>query len=312
MSHFLQKLSLVSLIPLALLAILFSLMSGDATINSQIIFDLRLPRTLNAFTTGGLLALAGALMQVLLRNPLADPYILGVSGGAAVGALSCILLGLSGINIMLAAFLGALFSIALVFGLSRNYKTWSNIRLLLTGIVVASGWGAVISFILLISPDRNLHSLLFWLMGSLTYHQLALPEIIILSIGLIASLLLAPQLNILVQGELVAASLGVNPQRLQLLLFILASLLTASAVSIAGSIGFVGLVIPHVIRLLGIRDHRLLLPMAMLLGGIVLTLADSFARTLFAPIQLPVGIITAFLGIPLFLILLNYSSRYAK
>ncbi|MBU0455405.1 MAG: iron ABC transporter permease [Pseudomonadota bacterium] len=270
-----------------------------------IIFDLRLPRTFVAFTTGGLLALAGALMQTLLRNPLADPYILGVSGGAAVATALGILLGLSTAFLNLTAFLGSLLSITLVMGISRSHKHLLPLRLLLTGVVVATGWAAIMSFILITSPDQNLRSILFWLIGDLSYAHFSIWEPIILLFGLVVSFILAKPLNILARGDLTARSLGINTHRLNLILFLLSSLLTALAVNMAGCIGFVGLIVPHMLRIVKNSDHRFVLPASVLLGGSLLTLADTLSRVLITPAQLPVGIVTAIIGVPTFIVVLQ-------
>ena len=273
--------------------------------SSNLILELRLTRALGAFATGGLLSLAGALMQVLVRNPLADPYVLGISGGAAVAALLSMLLGLTGVWLTGSAFGGALFAMLLVFGLARGRGSWTPTRLLLTGVVLAAGWGALISFILAISPDSNMRGMLFWLMGDLSYSHSPMPALLMLLLGLLLSWPLGRDLNVLIRGELQAGALGIDSNRVQGILFLMASLLTATAVVQAGSIGFVGLVIPHIMRLIGLTDHRLLLPAAALAGGSLLVLADTLARTILAPQQLPVGIITALLGVPLFLYLLR-------
>ncbi len=282
-----------------------ALVEPHAETTQSLILDLRLTRALGAFATGGLLSLAGVLMQVLVRNPLADPYILGISGGAAVAALLTMLLGLGGAWLTGSAFGGALFSMLLVFGLARGEGSWTPTRLLLTGVVLAAGWGALISFILVISPDTNIRGMLFWLMGDLGYAHSPIPTMIMLLLGLLVSWPLGRDLNVLIRGELQAGALGIDSHRLQAIIFLLASLLTATAVVQAGSIGFVGLVIPHIMRLLGFTDHRLLLPAAALAGGSLLVVADTLARTVLAPQQLPVGIITALLGVPLFLYLLR-------
>ena len=274
-------------------------------LSQSLILELRLPRALGAFATGGLLSLAGALMQVLVRNPLADPYVLGISGGAAVAALLAMLFGLGSVWLSGSAFAGALFAMLLVFGLARGRGSWTPTRLLLTGVVLAAGWGALISFILATSPEANIRGMLFWLMGDLGYVQAPLPALLVLLFGLVACWPLGRDLNVLIRGELQAGALGINSGRLQIILFLLASLLTATAVVQAGSIGFVGLVIPHIMRLMGFTDHRLLLPAAALAGGSLLVMADTLARTVLAPQQLPVGIITALLGVPLFLYLLR-------
>ncbi len=275
----------------------------------DVVMQLRLPRAVNAFTTGAMLALAGALMQVLLRNPLADPYVLGISGGAAVAALGGILLGVTGVWLNGAAFVGALLSMFLVFGLARGAGTWSSSRLLLTGVIVAAGWGALISLLLALSPDAKLRGMLFWLMGDMGNGESILPGIIGLALGLVLSLPTARALNVMVRGEMTARALGVPVQALRLFLYVVASLLTAVAVMAAGSIGFIGLVAPHILRLAAGNDHRILLPGAALFGGSLLVLADTAARTVIAPQQLPVGVVTALIGVPLFLYLLTRAHR---
>jgi len=267
-----------------------------------IVLELRLPRALAAFSVGGLLALAGALLQVLLRNPLADPYVLGTSGGAAVGALLAMIAGMAMIG--MGAFAGALLSTLLVFGLARRGGDWAPTRLLLTGIILASAWGALIAFILSIAPEHNLRGMLFWLMGDIQPGDLPWPHLAILAGTLIIAVLLARPLNLLARGELQALTLGVAVVPLRNTLYGLAALATASAVTLAGSVGFVGLVVPHLLRLAGARDHRVLLPACVLAGGTLLLVADTLARTLWAPRQLPVGILTAAIGVPLFLFLL--------
>jgi iron complex transport system permease protein len=274
----------------------------------DIILDLRLPRALGAFAAGALLALAGALMQVLLGNPLADPYILGVSGGSAVGALLAMLLGFSGLPVTVAAFIGAIISTLLVFGLTRG-RSAPPIRLLLTGVVIAAGWGAAISFLLAIAPENSLRGMVFWLMGDLSQVQSPTPAFFVLALGMAAAIPFARDLNLLVRGELQAGALGVNVSRLRLHLYLVASLLTATAVTLGGSIGFVGLVVPHLLRLVGLSDHRVLLPASALLGGSLLVLADTLGRSLIAPQQLPVGVLTALIGVPLFLFLLGRSGK---
>ncbi len=274
---------------------------------NTLVWELRLPRALSAFAVGGLLAVAGALMQVLLRNPLADPYVLGLSGGASIGALAAMLAGLGALLISSAAFAGALFSTLLVFGLAHGRGGWTPARLLLTGVVVASGWGAMITLMLALSPAERLPGMLYWLMGDLAYARAPWPPLLLL-MGVCAVLVpLGRSLNVLARGALPAAALGVNVRPLEWGIYILASLLTAAAVTTAGSIGFVGLVIPHMLRLIVGNDQRRLLPACALAGGTLLVLADTLARTVIAPEQLPVGVITALLGVPTFLFLLHRS-----
>ena len=279
--------------------------TGPTDTQYQVIFLLRLPRVLSAIAVGGLLALAGTLMQVLLRNPLADPYVLGVSGGASVATLVGILLGLTLPWLNVTAFCGALVSMALLFWLAKDKGQWSPLRLLLTGVVLAAGWGACISFILATTNDQRLYTLQFWLMGDLSFSQAPVSALLVLVTGLLCTQPLARSLNVLTRGEHQAMALGVETQRLYFVLFVIASLLTATAVSLAGNIGFIGLVVPHILRLAGLYDHRFLLIGASALGASLLVAADTVARTLLAPQQLPVGVVTALLGIPLFLFLLR-------
>lgn len=280
-----------------------------ATTGARIVAELRLPRALAGFVVGGLLALAGALMQVLLRNPLADPYVLGVSGGAAVAALLSMLVGLGTLWVSANAFLGALGSMLLVFAIAHGRGGWTATRLLLTGVVIAAGWGAVISFLLAVSPDRDLRGMLYWLMGDLAHVDLPVASTAVLLLGLAAGLAVARPLNLLGRGDLQAQALGVSVGPLRIGIYFLASMLTAAAVMVGGTIGFVGLVVPHAVRLLAGADHRLLLPASVLAGGILLVLADTLARVLVAPQQLPVGVLTAMIGVPIFLWLLHRGPR---
>lgn len=288
---------------------LLVVLSGQGQgLHQELVFSLRAPRALSAFATGGLLALAGAMMQVLLRNPLADPYVLGISGGAAVGALLSMLLGLGTLMVSGSAFLGALLSTLLVFGLAQGRGGWTPARLLLTGVVIAAGWGALITFMLSVSPTEKLPGMLYWLMGDLSYADAPLAAWLVLVPVLLLTLPLGRSLNVLARGPLQAAALGVAVKPLEWCIYGLASLMTAVAVTTAGSVGFVGLIVPHMLRLVLGNDQRLVLPASVLAGGALLTLADTLARTIVAPEQLPVGVITALLGVPTFLFLL-YRSR---
>ncbi len=314
---------LFSLILLVLLSFTFALITGSGSLsaeellaliqgtgsplNHSLVFDLRLPRALAAFAAGALLSIAGVLMQVLLRNPLADPYVLGVSGGSALAALLAMLFGASTLWLTGSAFAGALLSIFLVFSFAHSRGSWTISRLLLTGIILASGWGALISFVLVISPPEKIHGMLFWLMGDLSYDRPLSIAYIILFFGFSLTMLISRQLNILLWGDLQAGSLGIDTRRLRIIIFFLSSLLTAGAITLAGSIGFVGLVIPHLVRLIIGTDHRLLVPASALTGGALLICADTLARTVLAPQQLPVGVLTALIGVPLFLYLLRRS-----
>jgi iron complex transport system permease protein len=315
--------ALVSLGLLALASMAFALALGSVTVSPAnvwqviqgegstlhrtLLLDLRLPRTLAAFGTGGLLAVAGALMQVLLRNPLADPYVLGLSGGAAVGALLAMLMGMGTLIISGSAFAGAMLATVLVFGLAHGTGSWTPSRLLLTGVVVAAGWGAVITLMLAITPSYKLPGMLYWLMGDVSYARSPWPAVAVLAVSVVVIMPLARNLNVLARGPMQAAALGVSVRPLEWTIYVLASLLTATAVTTAGSIGFVGLIVPHMLRLILGNDQRIILPASALAGGTLLVLADTLARTMIAPEQLPVGVITALLGVPTFLYLLHRS-----
>lgn len=314
-----RLLLLLSLLAIGALAIALSTGSGQAGLQDllavlrdtadqstrDILLKLRLPRALAAFGTGATLALAGVLMQVLLRNPLADPYILGTSGGAAVAALLVMLSGAGAMLIDIAAFGGALGSTLLVFLIARYHGDWTPGRLLLTGVVIAAGWSAVISLILATAPEANIRGILFWLMGDFSFAGNPVPSLVAAMIAVAAGLVLARSLNVLATGDRQAALLGLRVRPVRICIYLLSALLTAIAVTTAGTVGFIGLVVPHLVRLVSGADHRTLIPNAALAGGSLLVIADTVARTVAAPRQLPVGAITAVIGVPLFLFLLG-------
>ncbi len=315
---------LATLALLALAAFALALMAGSIDIGAgavaralfsrvddasgAVVRELRLPRAMASFAVGALLALAGTMMQVLLRNPLADPYVLGLSGGAACGALAALLVGAAAL-VTPAAFAGALLSTFLVFGLARGGGAWAPTRLLLTGVVVASGWGALIVLILTLAPEAQVRGMLYWLIGDLSGATHGGAALLALAGVLVAGLYFARDATLLARGDLTAASLGVSVRATTIALHALAALATAVAVTVAGSVGFVGLVVPHAVRLVIGNDQRWLLPAAALAGGALLTFADTIARTLVAPAQLPVGVLTALVGVPSFLWLLRRSER---
>ena len=284
---------------------LLSTGDGSESVPHQIIWDLRLPRVLAAFACGGLLALAGLLLQVLLRNPLADPYILGVSGGAGVGALLAMLLGLGHILINVAALAGALAAVAIVFSLSFRAGGWNLYRLLLTGVVLSAGFGALTTLILTLAPASDVKGMLFWLMGDVSRAEESIHAWITLMALSAISLMFSRRLNVLSLGQMKARTLGIAVLPLQVGLYFCASVATVAALMLAGAIGFVGLIVPHAVRLLGINDFRWLLPLSILAGGGFLVVADTIARTVWAPQQLPVGVLTALLGVPILLLLLS-------
>jgi iron complex transport system permease protein len=283
---------------------------GSAPDNIEnLVWQLRMPRALTAFGVGGLLAVAGVLMQVLLRNPLAEPYILGSSGGAAVAALLAMMLGFGSALIDTAAFVGAMAATVLVFSIAQGSGSWAPARLLLTGVVLAAGFSAATTLLLALSPDQNLRGMLFWLMGDLSFAYSPGRSLWLLAVTAVAGTLASRHLNVLGRGELQAAIVGLPVAGFRLAIFTVTSLAVAVSVTTVGVIGFIGLVIPHLVRLLAGSDHRVVLPASALAGGSLLVVADTLARTVMAPRQLPVGALTAAIGVPLFLILMSRSRR---
>ena len=290
---------------------------GPVSLNATLLV-LRLDRALVAFVTGATLALAGVLMQALLRNPLADPYVLGVSSGASVGALSAMLLGGMAWMIDLFAFGGAVAVAGLLFYLAYNDFKGSgsseggSSTLLLTGVIISYGCIAIITLILSVTSDSRLRSMVFWLMGDLSGADASYFPWIVLFGVLAAVCKIARSINVAALYSDGASTVGISIGRLRKILFFFATLLTATAVSTAGSIGFVGLIMPHACRFAWGADHRLLLPASCLVGGSFLMLADTIARSVLSPQQLPVGVITALIGVPLFLIQLHQHRQHAK
>ena len=286
-----------------------ALFGAENSMLAEVVRSLRLPRALAGFACGGLLALAGALLQVLLRNPLADPYVLGISGGAGVGAILAMLLGLGVAGVNGASFVGAMAAMLVVFGLAHDDGSWTQTRLLLTGVIVAAGCGAMVALMLSVAPDSKLHGMLFWLMGDLSQSTDPTLVLVILVVVLLISMPYARELNLLARGADTAQTLGVQVGPLRRGVYVVASLATAAAVTQAGSIGFVGLIVPHLVRLAVGNDQRLLLPASILAGGSLLVIADTLARTVIAPQQLPVGVLTALIGVPVFLFLLARDAK---
>jgi iron complex transport system permease protein len=278
---------------------------------SDIVWKLRLPRVLAAFSCGGLLALAGTLMQNLLRNPLADPYVFGISGGAALGVMFGMLIGVGTFVQTGLGLTGAVLASVMVFGLSLRAGNWNPYRLLLTGVVVAAGLNALLSLILVLAPQTAVKGMLYWLMGDLGYAGNPLPALLVLVLLFAVVMPFAPAMNVLALGRVKARSLGVAVSGIEFVLFGAAAVAAVTAVLVGGTVGFVGLVVPHLVRLLGLSDHRSLLPGAVLAGGGFLTLADTIARSAWAPLQFPVGVFTALLGVPILLLLLAGKNKDA-
>ncbi len=289
--------------------------AGD-NIDYEILIGVRIPRIILAALIGIALATAGAVLQAVLRNPLAEPYILGISSGAGLGVITAILSGLSfsfwaGSTITLFAFAGSIFTVWLVWLIGYFAGRFHVTTLLLAGVVVNAFFSAVIMFLTSIAKSRQLRATILWLMGNITEKSadvLWFSGISILA-GVFCLFTLAHKLNALSLGDNEAKGLGVNTTKTKMAAFALTAFITAVAVSLSGLIGFVGLIVPHAVRLIVGPDHRQLLPISALTGAIFLVIADTIARSIFGQEQLPVGVITAIAGGPFFLILLAKYSR---
>jgi len=297
----------------------FSAVEKRTTVNPdyEIFVRVRLPRIILAAIVGAALASSGLVFQALLRNPLADPYILGISSGAGLGAIIAVL---SGFNwtlwgrspIAVFAFAGALGTIWLVWFISRLTGKFHTTGLLLAGVVVNAFFSAVIMFLTSVAKSQQVYATIFWLMGNMTeedFFVLWIGAGCVLA-GILALFNISPQLNVLSFGEEDARNIGINPARTRTIAFAIAAFITAIAVSLSGLIGFVGLIVPHGVRLVFGPDHRQLFPLSAIVGAIFLVVADTVARTVVAPAQMPVGVVTAIVGGPFFLVLLvKYSKR---
>ena len=280
-----------------------------------IVLEIRLPRVILAGVVGAALAVAGASYQGLFRNPLADPYLIGVAQGAALGAVIGFLLPVSGLGlgiglVPILAFAGALLSVAVVYSLARVGRTVPVTTLILAGVALGALLGAVVAY-LAITSGQMVHGILFWLAGSFSLSQWSEVQVVlpIVIVGAAVILLFARSLNIMQLDEEQAQQLGINVERLKLILLTAATLVTAAAVSFVGIIGFVGIIIPHAVRLIWGPDYRFLLPLSVLSGAIFLILADILARTVAAPSEIPIGVITALCGAPFFLYLLRRRAK---
>jgi len=290
---------------------LWGLLTGDAGVDETsglVLFRIRLPRILLSGLVGFSLALGGLVFQAVLRNPLADPFILGVSSGGAFGAVLGIVLGMGfRLGIPLMSFAGALMTVYGVLLIGRGRMGLESSTILLAGVIVNAFFTAIIMFFIATAADDRLYSMLFWLYGDLSqsyYEQSAILAPVVLS-GFIVLYSLARHLNIMTAGEETALQLGVNVERAKMVGFLVVSLMIGLVVSFSGLIGFVGLIVPHLGRMLFGSDHRLLMPVSALGGAIFLMIADAVARTVISPNELPVGVITAFLGAPFFIYLLK-------
>jgi iron complex transport system permease protein len=282
--------------------------SADVSPEHRIIIaDIRLPRVLMAIVVGGALAVAGSAYQALLRNPLADPGILGISSGAALGAISATIFAESlPISRPVAAFGGAVITIAVVYALGQGRRDSGTERLILAGVIINALLSSIVIFLVTSASGARQRSVLSWLIGDLSGDsRLLAPVAIFVSIGIGAVYVNARSLNLMMVGEQDALTLGVEARRVKIVVYLAASLLTGAAVAVSGAIGFVGLIIPHAVRLVGGSDNRLVVPASALVGGVFLMLADTIARTAVAPRELNIGVITSLVGAPVFVYLLR-------
>lgn len=293
------------------LSALFSTRESDPVLYS-IVWRIRLPRVLLATIVGATLSLGGLVFQALLRNPLAEPFILGVSGGSAIGAIIGILLGLSRFpGICFTSFLGSLGTLALILIMSTGKSILRKDALLLSGVMVNAFCSAIIMFLVSITQDARLHNIIFWLMGDLSASDL--PQVVILGAILIPCFAIvfvfSHAMNLLMMGKDMALTMGINIKAVTLVLLVVTSFMVSATVSFSGLVGFVGLVIPHLLRLVLGPDHRLLVPACLFGGASYLVLCDLLARTLPQQGEMPAGVITALIGAPLFIILLKKSRK---
>lgn len=309
------KAKILILFLLLLGAAFYALLKGPAEVplgelfleQNRELFFLRLSRVLAALIAGMGLSVCGIALQAILRNPLAEPYLLGTSSGAGLGAVAGIISGIGSIYLPLAAFLGAILTVILVYNLSRQGNKIPVQSLILSGVIVSIAFSGLVVFLISLSSNEALHGAMWWLWGSTQVYDFKLLGLVsAIVIGAIAFIFIfAQDLNAISIGEEDAIHLGVNTESLKKILFIVTSLITAALVSLCGIIGFVGLVIPHIIRNISGPDHRALIPSACIAAAIFMVICDLFARTLFAPVEIPIGVITAAVGTPIFIILLR-------
>jgi iron complex transport system permease protein len=315
--HLNKKLLVLSL--LLGIAVFFGLAQGSVRIplsdlllkDNQVIFNLRLLRILAAILVGSGLAVAGIVLQAILRNPLAEPYLLGTSSGAGLAAVIAVILGVSRIYMPLAAFLGAVASIILVYTLASERKKIADRSLILSGVIVSIAFSSIIVFLVSLFGNQAMHEMNWWLWGSLQVYdwQLVLLVAIPVILGIGVIYIFAQDLNAIQLGEEEALHLGIDTQNVKNILIIITALITASLICICGIIGFVGLIVPHMMRQAVGSNHKALIPVTCLAAAIFMVVCDIVSRTLFAPVEIPIGVITAIIGAPIFIILLKRGQR---
>jgi iron complex transport system permease protein len=311
--------TLIFLFLLFILTVFLGLSQGSVSIpftelfseNNKLIFYLRLLRVLLCIIAGSGLAVAGIVLQAILRNPLAEPYLLGTSSGAGLGAVIAVLAGISGMYLPLAAFIGALFSVTLVYAFARQQRTLPAPSLILSGVIVSIAFSGITVFLIYLSPNEALHGLMWWLWGStqvLDMHLLLLVAIVVVGC-IICVATLSQDLNAISIGEEEAHHLGIDVEVIKRILIVLTAIITAALVCICGTIGFVGLIIPHMTRLLFGPNHRTLIPASCLVASIFMIACDCISRVAIPFTEVPIGIITSIIGAPVFIALLRRNQR---
>jgi iron complex transport system permease protein len=296
-------------------AIIFALIKGAVNIaplelllkENRVILNLRLLRVFAAILAGSGLGVCGITLQAILRNPLAEPYLLGTSSGASLGAVIAVISGLSSVFMPIAAFIGALLSIILVYTLAREGNRISDKSLILSGVIVSIAFSSVIVFLVSIWGDKAVHEVIWWLWGSLEVYNWKLVLLVSLPViaGIVVIYVFSQDLNAISLGEEQAIHLGIEPQKIKKILILISALITACLICICGIIGFVGLIVPHALRLIVGPSHKALIPTTCLAASLFMVVCDIFSRTVFAPVEIPIGVITAVIGAPVFIILIK-------
>lgn len=286
---------------------LTNLLFGD----SRVIFNLRLLRIIAAILVGSGLAVSGIVLQAILRNPLAEPYLLGTSSGAGLAAVIAVIAGVSRIYMPLAAFLGAVLSIIIVYNLARERGMIADQSLILSGVIISVAFSSIIVFLVSLFGNEAMHEMNWWLWGSLQVydHKLLLLVALPVVLGICAIYLFSQDLNAISMGEEEAKHLGIDTQGIKKILILITAIITSSLICICGIIGFVGLIVPHMMRMVVGPNHKVLIPLTCLAASVFVVLCDLLSRTLFSPVEIPIGVITAIIGAPVFIILLKKGKR---
>ena len=313
------KRNLLILLLLLCAAAILGLLKGAVNIpaaslllkDNQAIFNLRLLRIVAGVLVGSGLAVSGIALQAILRNPLAEPYLLGTSSGAGLAAVSAVILGVSRIYMPLAAFLGAAFSIIIVYNLARERGVIADKSLILSGVIISVAFSSLIVFLVSLFGNEAMHEMNWWLWGSLQVYDYKLLILVAFPVilGICVIYLFAQDLNAISIGEEEAVHLGIDTQNIKKILILITALITASLICICGIIGFVGLIVPHMMRLIVGPNHKILIPTTCLAASVFIILCDLLSRTLFSPIEIPIGVLTAIIGAPVFIILLKKGKR---